>query len=406
MFVAITNTPRDYAWGSTTAIASLLGREPSGRPQAELWLGAHPGSPSVIVNPEQVGGARDLAEWIAGDASAALGTHPRLPFLLKVLAAAKPLSLQAHPTATQAEEGFARENALGIPLDAPNRNYKDAYPKPEVVFAISEKYEALCGFRPIAETRELLEKLGLDSLAARLDSLPAAFEWLITRGDGVDELIERVTALAAAAGSAAGALPKTKDNDAETASNDTKLPIEGSNSFVLRALHTVRMLTAEYPGDPGIVISLLLNRVTLRRGEALYLPAGNIHAYLDGLAVELMVASDNVLRGGLTPKHVDVAELLNVLDFTTTPVPYIEPVGKSPQEYRPEGTGFTLVHVTDDSTYELTGPGIALCTSGSVLVTGAGASARLSQGEATFITPDEGRLQFSGSGELFLATTA
>lgn len=321
MFLAITNTPRPYAWGSASAIANLLGTTPSGGPEAELWLGAHPGSPSVIVDPTRAGGASTLAEWIAADPGTALGRFAdagRLPFLLKILAAAHPLSLQAHPTIEQARAGFARENALGIPVDAADRNYKDAFPKPELIFALSPTFDALCGFRPLAEVRDLLELLlsldaqtedpqpqpledlldflfGPSSSSSSPDvSLRAVFEWLISSGSGVPTLVSLVTRLA---------------------------PLSADPS-----LATAAALAAEYPDDPGIVISLLLNRVTLARGEALYLPSGNIHAYLDGLGVELMAASDNVLRGGLTPKHIDVPELVSVLDFTPVPVPYLRAV--------------------------------------------------------------------------------
>ncbi|MEO6116337.1 MAG: type I phosphomannose isomerase catalytic subunit, partial [Pseudolysinimonas sp.] len=141
MFVEITNSPRDYAWGSITAIPELLGTTPSGRPEAELWLGAHPGSPARLVGRDGT-----LADVVTG----------RLPFLLKVLAAASNLSLQAHPTTAQAEAGFAAENAAGIPLDAPERNYKDAFHKPELIYALSDPFRALCGFRAVADTRTLL----------------------------------------------------------------------------------------------------------------------------------------------------------------------------------------------------------------------------------------------------------
>ena len=162
MFVPIANTPRPYEWGSKTAIAEVLDREPSGEPEAELWLGAHPGSPSRILTPEHTGGARDLAEWIAEDPTSALGDFAeggRLPFLLKLLAAAAPLSLQAHPTLEQAREGFARENEAGVPLTAPDRNYKDAFPKPEVIVALSDSFDALCGFRPVSEFRAMVGAL-------------------------------------------------------------------------------------------------------------------------------------------------------------------------------------------------------------------------------------------------------
>ncbi len=399
MFVGITNTPRPYAWGSTTAIAELLGRTPSGEPEAELWLGAHPGSPSVVLDPSQTGGATDLAAWIAADPATALGPFAasgRLPFLLKILAAASPLSLQAHPTPAQARLGFDRENAAGVPLDAPERNYKDAFPKPELIYALSPTFDALCGFRPLDEVRSLVLALidislqfedpqpqPLEDLLDSLDSgLRETFEWLISSGPGVPTLISLVTSLASSA----------------------SLPHYAAE------LDTVRMLAHEYPGDPGIVISLLLNRVTLSAGESLYLPAGNIHAYLNGLGVELMAASDNVLRGGLTPKHIDVPELLGVLDFTPVPVPYLH--ASSPSEgvsvYTPDVPDFVLVLVNGaalDARYAITGPAIAICTAGAVSISGGASSVTVSRGESVYVTPDEGALRFGGGGTLFLATT-
>ena len=402
MFVGIINTPRPYAWGSTTAIAQLLGHAASGGPEAELWLGAHPGSPSVILDPTQTGGAADLAEWIAADPETTLGRFAasgRLPFLLKVLAAASPLSLQAHPTVEQARAGFDRENELGIARDAPERNYKDAFPKPELIYALSPAFDALCGFRPLDEVRALLRalidaSLGmedpqpqpledlLDSLSGSDVALPETVEWVIGRRTGVATLVSLVTMLASRG---------VSGYDAEMA--------------------TVSSLAVEYPGDPGIVISLLLNRVSLAAGEALYLPAGNIHAYLSGLGIELMSASDNVLRGGLTPKHIDVPELLSVLDFTPVEVPYLH--ATSPSEgvaaFRPDGADFELLRIDGmflDASVALTGPAIALCISGEVSISGAASSSSLALGDAVYITPDEAGLRFTGSGTVFVATTA
>lgn len=362
MFVGIANTPRDYAWGSDGQISELLGLEASGRPEAELWLGAHPGSPSRVVGTDET-----LIDIVGG----------RLPFLLKVLAAGSPLSLQAHPTPAQAEEGFARENALGIPLDSSERNYKDPYPKPELIYAVSERFEALCGFRPAADIRAAFEGLGVTALAERLvddGSLRGVFEWLITRGEGVDEVVAAVSAAA-----------------------DTSTP----------ELATVRLLAEAYPGDPGIVISLMLHRVTLARGEALYLRAGNIHAYLSGVGIELMASSDNVLRGGLTPKHIDVPELLSVLDFRPVAVPYLMPEHPSSgvEVFRPDVPDFVLAVIQDEGSYALTGPAIALCTDGDLEIVGSGSAYNLSRGDAVYITPDEGALTFAGLGTVFLATT-
>ena len=357
MFVGITNTPRDYAWGSTGEISALLGLGASDRTEAELWLGAHEGSPSRVIGTDET-----LIDVVGG----------RLPFLLKVLAAGSALSLQAHPTMEQAAAGFARENVLGIPLDAANRNYKDAFHKPELIYALSEKFEALCGFRSAADIRATFGSLGLavDRLTDD-SSLRDVFEWLITRGDGVDELIASVVALA-----------------------DDSTP----------ALATVADLARDYPGDPGIAISLMLNRVTLTKGEVLYLPAGNIHAYLKGVGIELMSSSDNVLRGGLTPKYVDVPELLSVLDFRPLGVPYLAPehpaVGV--EVFRPDVPDFVLVVIEGEASCELTGPAIALCTEGEFEING---SYELSRGGIVYIA-DEPSMTSKGTGTMFLATTS
>jgi mannose-6-phosphate isomerase len=395
LFIGITNTPRAYAWGSPGTISALVGATPSGALEAELWLGAHPGSPSRIVDPSRVGGAETLADFIAADPQTALGQRPagqpRLPFLLKVLAAASPLSLQAHPTAAQAAAGFAREQAAGIPLDAPNRNYTDSDAKPEIIYALEDGFEALCGFRSIASLRELIIRLieldaaspgsGGQTLQRWLErcsdeaSLRAVFGWLISEGPGVRELIDRVVEIA-------GAHP-------------------GEFATVVR-------LAAAHPGDPGIVISLMLNQVTLRRGEVLFLPAGNIHAYLRGVGIELMNSSDNVLRGGLTEKHVDIDELLAVLDFTPGPPPYLggTPAGESVTAFEPDGAGFQLLAITGNGAAEPEGPAIAFCERGEFRITGEVGSQSISAGESFFVTADEGRLTFAGAGSLFLASSA
>lgn len=389
MFVTIANTPRDYAWGSRTAIAELLGTAPSGDPEAELWLGAHDGSPSRIVEPGAVGGAEDVAEWIRNDPIGSLGGRSRLPFLVKVLAAGRPLSLQAHPTAEQAREGFARENALGIPLDAPHRNYRDEYSKPEIIVAVSDTFEALCGFRPHAEAAEALTAVGLDELVGRLDDLPELFSWLLRGGPVIDSLVARLASRVGPPGGDGNDLP-------QDAGRVARLAVE-----------TAQRLGADYPGDPGVVCALLLNRVTLSKGDALYLPAGNIHAYLEGVGIEVMTASDNVLRGGLTDKHVDVAELLRVLDFASGPPPRLDAERPAPgvEVFRPSSADFVLARITNDAEVQLTGPAIALCVSGSLQLSGEESSIVISRGESVFVTPQEQRVSTSGRGEIFLATT-
>jgi mannose-6-phosphate isomerase len=215
--------------------------------------------------------------------------------------------------------------------------------------------------------------------SARLESdddLRATFEWLVSGGDDVVELVEAV--VAAASG------------------------LEGEH-FTL-----VGELADAYPGDPGIVVSLMLNLVTLQRGEVLYLPAGNIHAYVEGLGIELMAASDNVLRGGLTPKHIDVPELLSVLDFSPVPVPYLAPetTESGIAVYRPDVPDFVLAVVTGsvtDAAYDVGGTGIVLCTAGSFTLTGALTSVSVARGEAVLVSADEATLTISGQGDLFIA---
>ena len=318
------NTPRPYAWGAERAIADLLGREPSGGPEAELWVGAHPGSSSQVLYPD--GSRRGLDKVIEENPAALLGEDMaarfdgRLPFLLKVLAAGSALSLQVHPSLEQAAAGFGAEEADGVPRDAPHRKYRDRNHKPEMIFALTP-FEALCGFRPLPESvaiftllasmvepasaaRELLEAVAVSLTAGDDGALRTAFTSLLEAPQqvvaDVEAAVEAGAVSGGASGAASGAVAGADQDDEASAARD---------------LATVAELSDQYPGDPGVLIALLLNRVSLQSGDALYLPAGNIHAYLGGLGIEVMASSDNVLRGGLTPKHVDRDELLATVIF-------------------------------------------------------------------------------------------
>lgn len=429
MFVRIENEPRDYAWGATTGISDALGTVPSGRPEAELWLGAHAGSPSAIAEPSHAGGAATLADLIAADPGLLGGVDgsvdpvtgdARLPFLLKILAAGGPLSLQAHPSSAVALERFVAENEAGVPLGAPHRNYKDPFHKPELIFALTPEFHALCGFRDIAATRALVDWIAAEArragssadalasvsalqerlaVADTTDALRGAVSWLLGADDraSIDELVALVVSIGA--------------SDAAAASD-----------YALE-FSTVVSLGESYPGDPGVVMSLLLNRVVLSAGEVLYLPAGNIHAYLLGTGVELMAASDNVLRGGLTPKYIDVDELVDVLDFSPLPVPYLsaEPLGDGAEIFRPDVPDFALAVVeregavgdelsvddipTEPSIVPISGPAIVIVTDGALTVAGAHGSVELGRGESAFVSPDEASLAVTGAGRLFIATT-
>ena len=387
------NTIQPYAWGSRTAIAELRGEPvPSPGPQAELWMGAHPLAPSRILR----GGVRSsLAEVLARAPEAELGPRAlaehgaQLPFLLKVLAAEQPLSLQAHPDERQAREGFDREEAAGIARDAPNRNYRDPWPKPELLCALST-FEALCGFRPAAEVVAILDALGTPALAAvreRLvgcsgaEGLRAAFTDLVTlprpeRGPLVDAVV------AAAARAAPG-------------------PFADAFAWTGR-------LAALYPGDPGVVVALLLRPVHLAPGEALFLPAGNMHAYLHGVGIEIMASSDNVLRGGLTPKHVDVPELLRVLRFDEAPIPVVRPrQGRRGERiYETPARRFELSRIEPPpGGFETAvwGPEILLCTEGEIAGVNDGGRLALRRGSAAFVPASTGRYRLEGSGVAFRA---
>lgn len=373
MFLAIGNSPRHYDWGSRTAIAALQGREPDGNPEAELWFGTHPVSPSKILGDS--GDAEltaTLADWIGDNRELALGGRASLPFLLKFLAAESCLSLQAHPSSSQAEEGYRRENLAGIDLESPARNYRDPFAKPELLLAVSDEFEVLCGFSPLSEAARALEEVGLPELANLAENPRAALTWLLEGGPEVSRMIETATRVAQSGASVAA--------------------------------ETVRLLAEQYPGDPGILCALLLNRATLKRGEAIFLPAGNIHAYMRGVGIELMAPSDNVLRGGLTSKHVDSAELLRILDFERGELPRLVPEYFDDHlRFEPKGSGLSLNWFTGSGALTTEGPKIALCTSGSFSLSGRGGMAELGPGDALFITSDETELRVAGAGDLFVA---
>jgi len=385
-FLPLRNTPRDYAWGAVDGVSRALGWSGSGAAEAELWLGAHPLSPAVLEDAEWP----DLAAW-QDEAGV------ELPFLLKVLSARSALSLQAHPTTAQAEAGFAREEAAGLPLTARERNYKDPNAKPELIVATEDGFEALCGFRDPAETIAALAVFGavpgIERLLERLwEGVEPAFAWLLSGDPEVATLVSSVVERAVPP------VPPRAKRD------ETPRPATPDAELVAR-------LAAQFPGDPGILIALMLNHVTLAEGEALWLPAGNIHAYLRGTGLELMGPSDNVLRGGLTPKHVDRAELQAVLDFTPGPPPRLVPVPVAPAiaAYRPASVpsgadvGFELLLVTADAGLDLPTAAIAIALEGAFDLTRDDETAEIDRGGILFL-PEPGPLQVTGAGRLFVAT--
>jgi mannose-6-phosphate isomerase len=397
--IRIRSATQSYAWGSPTAIPELLGLRATGDPVAEAWFGSHEGGPSLLGADDDGGPARTLADAIAGDPRRSLGEDvvarfgPRLPYLLKVIAAETPLSLQVHPNLAAAAEGFDREDATGIPVDAPHRNYRDRNHKPELVYALT-RFEALCGFRAPRRAAELL--VGLDApLAKELHDLLAAQPDARGIESAFTQLLDPVTR------------PGSEEVQQVVDACARRL---ADGSLSPRADRTVVQLAEAYPGDPGIVTSLLLNPVTLHPGEALFVPAGGVHAYLRGLGVEIMASSDNVLRAGLTPKHVDVAELLRNVDYVAAPPIRIAPErfhGATRVYYAPvDDFELSITAVEDADTHPLPGrgPRVLLCLEGEATVRAAsGASVALCRGDAAFVPAADGPLEVRGRARLVQA---
>ncbi|WP_375487159.1 mannose-6-phosphate isomerase, class I [uncultured Mycobacterium sp.] len=397
---------RTYAWGSRTAIAEFTGRPvPAAHPEAELWLGAHPADPAWLETDD---GESSLLDALVADPDGQLGSAARarfgdaLPFLVKVLAADEPLSLQAHPSAEQAIEGYLREERLGIPVSSPIRNYRDNRHKPELLVAL-QPFEALAGFRPVGRTIELLRALAVSDLDPYIellndqtdaDGLRALFTtWITAPQPDIDVLVPAVIE---------GAIHYLTS---------------GTTEFAAEA-KTVLELGEQYPGDAGVLAALLLNRISLSPGEAIFLSAGNLHTYLRGVAVEVMANSDNVLRGGLTPKHVDVPELLRVLDFSpTTEAQLRAPVHRDGLEliYDTPAAEFAASVLTLDGEHlchevdapsRHDGPQILLSIEGSTTVHGKSRALTLNRGMAAWVAADDGpiRLIAREPSKLFRAT--
>jgi mannose-6-phosphate isomerase len=386
----LTCAVRHYPWGSRTVIPELLGQpSPADRPFAELWVGAHPDDPSVLDD------GRPLDKAISTDPDLLLGSRvverfgPRLPFLLKVLAADSPLSLQAHPSTAQAEAGWAAEEAAGIPQHDPTRTFKDRCHKPELLLALTT-FEALCGFRPIEGSLHCLAKLEVPELKPTIAALArgglrAVVLQLLTLN--AERRVELVEAVAASA---------------------SRFVAAGDPEFINTYTWAAR-LAAQYPGDPGVVISLMCNHLKLAPGEAVFLPAGNLHAYLSGAGIEVMASSDNVLRGGLTGKHVDLAALIEVLDYTDGKIPTLEPVPGPGGHHYPvpiEDFDLTRADVGADAPAVLTTPGpqVVLCTEGRVVLRSAEGELELQKGGSAFVAAGV-PVDAQGAGTLFRATT-
>lgn len=373
-----------YAWGSTSAIPELLGLPATGEHQAELWLGGHAGGPSKLAD------GTPLDAYVAGLEGLDGHYEDQLPFMMKVLAAESPLSIQAHPDRIQAADGFAREDAAGLGVGDPARNYKDRHHKPEILVAVSP-FSALCGLRDPRRSAEMLR----DLTAGTGDAVGEALIALLEAGD-----------LRGAVGFLLSGEPGVRRFASLLA-----VSVEGNGGPLG---DTVRFTAGHYGDDPGVVVAALMNRVDLEPGQAVFLGAGQLHAYLRGVGVEVMAPSDNVLRGGLTPKYVDVGELQRVVLFEA-----VEPciltgesvavAGGTVRSYRPPVEEFEVHHMALDAgaaVVDRPGPGLVLVTRGTVRFVTGGVATVLRRGECGFVEPGTAMKVEApeGAAEVYLAT--
>ena len=399
---------RSYAWGSRSLLPRFLGTSADGAPHAELWVGAHPADPARTPD------GTTLIELIDADPVRVLGPAVaerfggRLPFLIKALAAAEPLSLQVHPTSELARAGFARENEAGIAVGSVGRNYQDDSHKPELIFALT-RFEGMAGFRDVDRSVAILRMLELPWADAVADDLLAAPSeealravvagMLAMRGPELaDVLIDLTKAARVAEDRSHSRRPPATRRHRERTSIERE---------ALRVYTQTGALAERYPDDPGVLVTLLLNHVVLSPGEAMFLDAGVVHAYTSGFGIEIMASSDNVVRAGLTPKHVDVPELLDIADFTPIPPP-VQPAQLLDDDlahFGPPVDEFALyVGRAPLDDLPAAGPRIILVLEGEVEVATVAEQVVLTRGESVFVADDEGALRVAGDGRVAVGT--
>ena len=395
----VAHTVQRYDWGSVEAIPQLLGVDPDGEPQAELWLGAHDSAPSIAT----VGGERiALDRLITHAPGQMLGRRvveqfgPRLPYLLKVLAAGRALSLQVHPSLEQAREGYALENAAGVELTDPARSFKDDQHKPEMMVALTQ-FEGLAGFRSARAILDLLDGLKGELVSGVRESL--------SRDRGSSGMHDAFHHLLSARSD------ENCGDDIRATVESIEARLEAGSPFP-RADRTVVDLARQHTGDPGAIASLMLNRVSLEPGEALFVTAGVVHAYLSGLGIEIMANSDNVLRAGLTTKRVDEENLVRCTSFAprSPAVPEMTRQGGRGQvhTYRVPVSEFALTMADVDPAEEVvlphSGPRIVLCLAGeAALACADGTTTAIRRGESVFVPHAAGALTASGTAHLTCA---
>ncbi len=384
----LNNVIQNYSWGSKTSLNTLFGIEnPENQPQAELWMGTHPNGCSKNAETGEL-----LSDLISKDPVNFLGNRTaldfgELPFLFKVLCAAEPLSIQVHPSKQAAEQGFMKENEMGVDIKAPNRNYKDPNHKPELVYALTP-YKAMNGFRPIAQIIKLFEEIGLPSLTEQVASFKTH-----PNSEGLQVFFKEIMSL--------------NEEQKEMTLKELKLYMSfdkrNEATLLKEAVAYSRYFAQFYPNDIGLLSPLLFNLIELKPGEAMFLYAETPHAYIQGTGLEIMANSDNVLRAGLTPKYIDVPELINNTKFESIKPENIKIQPNKDQSYPipvPDFK-FSIINVNDDEQiYSLQSAEILFCIEGNIVVSSNGKQIKLQKGESMFVGYCLSQYQCDGKGIL------
>ena len=381
---SLDNSIQPYEWGSKTALNKLFGiANPDNQPQAEIWMGAHPGAPSKVLMDDTKAITLDAfidssPESILGETVASKFSR-KLPYLFKVLSAAAPLSIQVHPNKQQAEAGYKKDNQAGLAPNAPNRNYRDDNHKPELMYALTP-FRAMCGFRQPAEISKLFSQIKHTQIDALLNTL---------ENEGLQGFWQQLLELEKAP------LNEMIDQALTLAEQDDH-----------PAIQELKRLNAFYPGDAGVFSPMILNLIDMQPGEAIYLDAGTPHAYLEGTGMEVMANSDNVLRGGLTSKHMDVAELMATMNFDVIDVEgfMVRPTQQGDQFDFPVPVpdfAFSIIPVEAVAAVKASGSvEIIFCIEGEINVETNGETLTLSPGKACLLTAMDQQINFNGNGRL------
>jgi len=379
------NNVQNYAWGSVDALSNLYGiANPDGKPMAELWMGAHPKSSSRVEDAQ--GNQISLRDVISQDLNANLGEKVarrfgELPFLFKVLCANQALSIQVHPSKSNAVIGFEKENKAGVPIDAAERNYKDANHKPELVFALTP-FAAMNGFRELGEIQSLLQPVA--------GAHPDIARFLIN--PDFEHLKTLFAALLSMTGESKSLALDILDNALQSQHGEP--------------WDTLRSIAIDYPGDSGLFSPLLLNVIELQPGEAMFLYAETPHAYLKGVALEVMANSDNVLRAGLTPKYIDIPELLANLQFVAKPANTLltTPEQRGSELIFPipvEDFAFSLHTLgAEPQTLAQESAAIIFCVEGQTVLQKGEQQVVLHPGESCYIPATDSPVSASGNGRI------